>query len=187
MSRSGHTSRQSQADGLAGLNFRTPGMGADVGKHRIALAAFDPRRTLSCALVDLETEGLGCEQLGLAGRASVMQSLPFCPCFAAGDRSEFARLCHCVTPAGVRIGDETLMTSNGRFWSALSMFGATAAETPCAAPWMAPQLGTELAAHIAGGAVLLGVEARTASQQQRCTRILLTHSPYRVHTHEFRA
>jgi hypothetical protein len=164
-------------------------MATMVHRTRLALAAFDDGHGLCQALRRLDDAGLAADQLGLAGRASVAAALAgACDTTISETSRQGVRgtgVSVAFEPLAMALGNEAVVISGGPFWRDLKCFGTRPDDALVIAAWMAPQLRQELAAHIDGGAMLLGVRALDLSQQKRSTQILLELSSYRVHTHEF--
>jgi hypothetical protein len=170
---------------LAGIFNGLPTMSSGVDRNRVALAMFENNQGLCRALGDFDRVGLTSEQIGIAGRASVMTA--FIEAYHAGNTmSACAKyLISGITPLAVMVGEERLLASGGPLWPSLRCFGTLPGDALVSARWMAPKLQDELATHIANRAILLGVCAASADQQKSCTQTLLQHSTHRVHTHEF--
>jgi hypothetical protein len=153
---------------------------------RVALTAFDHGKAMCAALEGLGRTGIDVAQVGIAARQSVFSTLE--ADYHAGKlmANGVPQLLSGAAVLGLAVGHDAVQVSKGSLWPALQCFGAHAGDPPVSAPWMTAQMRDDLTAHLARGAILFGVGARSAGQQSSATQILLEHSSQRVLTHDFR-
>lgn len=175
---------------LAGAPFGERAMttvpGKVLGRIRVALAAFDRGSDLCPALASLDDVKFDPAQLGIAARASSFSRLRSQHVAGTLSGASASQLICGSVPLSLTVAHEPVLISAGPLWPTLACFGTSQGELLVTATWMAAALREDVIRHLANGAILLGVTAKSAEQQRTATQILLNHSSHRVHTLDFR-